>query len=181
MATGKSTTTTRKPSTTRAAASTSTGKSDADPVEAPAPEPSDAEAAEQPAAVDESAGDDPAAALKKKIRTTQHIENPRPDELTDEQRLNLVGAPAGSLPGPRTLASGTSPTRTADEYVLAEGEGHIAFVPKNLKQPATVRVWVEGQKVRKDMLEALSGFAAPTALKARVLSADEYAQVAPYL
>jgi hypothetical protein len=42
--------------------------------------------------------------------------------------------------------------------VTAETDGHVAWVPKRAKQPTTVRVG-----------------------EARVLSDDEYTQVAPYL
>lgn len=185
MATSKSTTT-RKPSTTRAASSTSTSKGDTDPAATPDPAeteqpaaPAPEQPAEQPAEDDQS--DDPATALKKKIRTTQHIENAREDTLTDEQRLNLVGAPASALPGPRTLPSPGSPTRANEEYVHAETEGHIAFVPKRQRQSSTVRVWIAGQHVRKDVYDALSGFVAATPAEARVLSDEEYAQVAPHL
>lgn len=199
MATQKSTST-RKASTTRAAASTSTSTADPaptpDPAPAETPEPAapaaDPAPAEQPPppptpdpapseSTDESASDDPAAALKKKIRTTQHIGDTRPDELTDQQRANLAGPPIGAVGGPRTLASMTSPTRVGEEYVHAPSEGHIAFVPERLKQSSTKRVWVQGQHVRKDVFDAMSPFVAPTPAEARVLSDEEYAQVAPYL
>lgn len=191
MATGKSTTTTRKPSATRAASSTSTGKSDTDPDATTTPEDGGGSetggGTEQQQAETATAGgneisaSDPAAELKNRMRTTQHITDPKPDGLTDEQRLNLVGAPAGSLPGPRTLPSPSSPIRTGEEYVHAPTEGHIAFVPRRQNQSSTVRVWIAGQHVRKDTFEALSGFVAATPAEARVLTAEEYAQVAPHL
>lgn len=130
---------------------------------------------------DATASTDPASALKAKLRTTQHIADTRPDDLTEEQQLNLVGAPRGAVPGPRTLSSPTMPTRRGEEYVTAETDGHIAFVPKNTRQPATTRVWVEGQRVRKDMFDALSAVVSPTPGEAPVLSSEQYAQLAPYL
>lgn len=200
MATSKSTTT-RKSSTTRAASSarsksdtepdaTTEATTDATTTDATTPEASGGsetgDAQETAAATaggneTPTSADDPAAELKRKIRTTQHVTDVRPDELTDEQRLNLVGAPASALPGPRTLPSPSSPTRAGEEYVHAETEGHIAFVPKRQKQSSTVRVWIAGQHVRKDTYEALSGFVAATPSEARVLSDEEYAQVAPHL
>lgn len=188
MATSSSKTTTRKPSATRAASSTSTSKSAADPEATPDPtqtpaEPS-AEASAAPSAessASDATSDDPAAALKAKIRTTQHVENSRPDDLTDEQRLNLVGAPASALPGPRTLATHTAPVRKGEEYVTVESDGYVATIPDRAKQPATVRVWIEGQRVRKDMHEALSGIVATDAKDAPILTGDDYARVAPYL
>jgi hypothetical protein len=119
--------------------------------------------------------------LKQRVRTTQHVGDTRPDNLTAEQRENLVGAPAGALPGPRTLASPTTPTRKGEAYVTAETDGHVAWVPQRSNQPATVRVWIEGQRVRKDMHDALSRFVSPTPGEARVLSNEEYTQVAPFL
>ncbi len=185
MATSSSKTTTRKASTSRAASSTSTSKSDE---ATPAPEdPAAATSPGTPPVSDQTSDqagaqvDDPAAALKKQIRTTQHVETAREDTLTDEQRLNLVGAPAGALPGPRTLSTPTAPVRRGEEYVTAESDGYVATVPDRAKQPATVRVWIEGQRVRKDMHDTLSGIVATDAKDAPILTGDDYAKVAPYL
>lgn len=115
------------------------------------------------------------------MRTTQHLVATRPDDLTDEQRMNLVGAPAGALPGPRTLSSPTSPTRAGEAYVTAESDGHVAWIARHTTQPSTIRVWIKGQRVRKDMHDALSSLAAPAAKDAPVLTAEQYAQLAPYL
>lgn len=164
---------------------TSTRKSSSKPAATTSTKPADADTTDTgtDAATTPSGGEqaDPAAALKNRMRTTQHVGDTRPDELTDEQRHNLVGAPAGSLPGPRTLSTPTAPTRKGEAYVTAETDGHVAWIPKYTKQPATVRVWVEGQRVRKDMHDALSGLVAPTAADARVLEGDEYAKAAPFL
>lgn len=191
MATTSSKTSTRKSSSTRAASSTSTSTrtGDADPDTTTSGEQTDttadtAGAAAEPTDSDQAtttAQADPAAELKQRVRTTQHIGDTRPDELSDEQRLNLLGAPAGAVGGPRTLATATSPTRKGEEYVTAEADGYVAWVPKYSKQPATIRLWIEGQRIRKDMYDALSGVATANAQDAPVLTGDEYAQVAPYL
>lgn len=173
-------TSTRKPSTTTKATTTSSSSTREDDTS------SDPAASDTPTTVPDTAGadpaaDDPAAALKAKLRTTQHVGDTRPDELTDEQRENLLGAPAGSLPGPRTLATPTAPTRKGEEYVTADTDGYVAFLPDRVKQPATVRVWVAGQRVRKDMHDALAGVVTATAADAPVLTGDEYTQVATFL
>lgn len=186
MATTSKSAGTRKTSTTRATGSTSTSKGDADTTTTePAAEDTAEDTASEPttdAAPGQAAtADDPAAALKAKLRTTQHIGDVRADELTDEQRMNLVGAPSSTVGGPRTLSSPSIPTRRGEEYVTAENDGYVAFLPDRIKQPTTVKVWVKDQRVRKDMFDALSGLVTQTAAEAKVLDGDEYTRVAPFL
>lgn len=173
---GGTSTSTRKSSTSKTA-STTTREDDTT-----SSDPAVSDTSTEPAtAGTDQATNDPAAALKAKLRTTQHVGDTRPDELTTEQRENLLGAPAGSLPGPRTLATPTAPTRKGEEYVTADTDGYVAFLPDRVKQPATVRVWVAGQRVRKDMHDALSGVVTASAADAPVLTGDEYTQVANFL
>lgn len=130
--------------------------------------------------------EDPAAAVKAARMNMRVTQPTHPGgELTEDQRVSQLGISSHSVGGSRTLLGGTPEPRVGvgvgPGYDIAETDAYVAWVPKNAKQPTCVRAWSRGQRVRKDVLEALSPHVGETAQDAPVLDDDQYRELAAYL